>query len=360
MSVQKSFSPLARALVNNYQRHFPLAARPFAKIAARWGVSEQEVMGAVDELESAGALSRIGPVFDHHRAGASTLAAMAIPQSELEIVAAKVSAFAEVNHNYEREHRFNLWFVVTAFDQQLLQNVLGKIEQECGYPVMSLPMLKGFHIDLGFPIDWGDTSGEQFGPVAHPQTRLAVVCLERSGPSRTELSAAQEQQLKALIQGGLSLSVSPYLALAKQIGASEFAVMLQIQHWLDTGLIKRFGLVIKHRAIGYRANAMVVWNVPDAELESVAGKLAASPSVTLCYQRPRMLPDWPYNLFCMIHGRSREAVVIQLERMIEQGQLQSLDKSILFSCKAFKQCGARYYPDNNQEPAPEPLMHQIA
>ena len=122
MSVQEFFSPLARAMVNNYQRHFPLTPRPFGKIAARWG-SEQDVMVAVGELESAGALSRINPVFDHHRAGASTLAAMAIPQSELEFVAAKVSAFAEVNHNYEREHRFNLWFVVTASDQRLLQNV---------------------------------------------------------------------------------------------------------------------------------------------------------------------------------------------------------------------------------------------
>ncbi len=342
------FSELSRALVDNYQRQFPLCHRPFEKIGRQWGVSESAVFEALHALDHAGALSRIGPVFDHHRAGASTLAAMAVPAGDIEQVAQQVNAFAEVNHNYEREHQFNLWFVVAAPDQFRLKQTLRNIEHACGYPVMSLPMVKGFHIDLGFPVDWGQSGHTPFPTVSHSETRLAVVQSDTIAAA-SGLSEAQQTKLKSLIQGGVPVVSSPYAQLAESVGATEFGVMMQIQLWQESGLIKRFGLVIKHRAIGYRANAMVVWNVPDADLESVAAKLAKSQGVTLCYQRPRVLPQWPYNLFCMIHGRNRTAVIGQLDAMVEQCQLQYLDKEILFSSKAFKQCGARYFHNDDEK-----------
>jgi DNA-binding Lrp family transcriptional regulator len=156
------------------------------------------------------------------------------------------------------------------------------------------------------------------------------------------MSAAQMQHLKVLVQSGLPITERPYLALAERVGVTEAAVIRILDLWHQEGLIKRFGLVVKHRALGYRANAMVVWDIPDADVPVVGEKLAASTAVTLCYQRPRKLPGWPYNLFCMIHGRSRESVLAQLARLVEQHQLHSIPKDVLFSYKEFKQCGARY------------------
>lgn len=149
-------SPLARKLVDNYQRGFPVCEQPFVAVGEALGALESEVIEAIEEINAVGALSRLGPVFDHKKAGSSTLAAIAAPEEKLQEVADVVSAFAEVNHNYAREHDFNIWFVVTAGDQDQLETVLDRIEIACGYPVMSLPMERSFHIDLGFKVDWGE------------------------------------------------------------------------------------------------------------------------------------------------------------------------------------------------------------
>lgn len=145
---------LERRLLNEFQHHLPLSPTPFADMARELGTSEEAVLTALRELQAAGAVSRVGAVFRTHRVGASTLAAMAVPEERLESVADLVSAYAEVNHNYEREHRFNLWFVATAADEQHLVHVLEEIEQRSGLPVMALPMLEDYHIDLGFDLKW--------------------------------------------------------------------------------------------------------------------------------------------------------------------------------------------------------------
>jgi DNA-binding Lrp family transcriptional regulator len=123
---------------------------------------------------------------------------------------------------------------------------------------------------------------------------------------------------------------------------SEAEVIARLAEMQDAGLIKRMGVVVRHRSLGYRANAMVVWDVPDNELERVGRLLAAETCVTLCYQRPRRLPGWPYNLFCMIHGRERDIVLRRLAQIIEFHGLQSIAHSVLFSSRSFKQRGAHY------------------
>jgi len=149
-----AYSGLEQRLLNDFQRDMPLSATPFADMAEQLGISEDEVMHTLQRLQNNGAISRIGPVFRPNRVGVSTLAAMSIPVHELECVARIISAFPEVNHNYEREHEFNLWFVVTASSEEHLDIVLHEIEQHAGYPLMSLPMLEDYFIDLGFDINW--------------------------------------------------------------------------------------------------------------------------------------------------------------------------------------------------------------
>ena len=147
-------SQLERLLLNDFQRDFPLTARPFAVIAEALGSTEDEVIEAFKGLEDSGAVSRIGGTVATGSVGASTLAALAVPAERLEEVAELVSSYDQVNHNYEREHRFNLWFVVTAANQDELQGVLDDIERQSGLAALDLPMEAAYHIDLGFELDW--------------------------------------------------------------------------------------------------------------------------------------------------------------------------------------------------------------
>lgn len=149
-----SLSAIQRQLLNDYQDGFPLVERPFADIAQRLGVTETDILNQLRELQERGMISRVGPVFRPNRVGTSTLAALAVPPARFEEVAAMVSGYPEVNHNYEREHRFNLWFVATAPNRERLDEVLADIGQRAGLPVLNLPMIEDYFINLGFPLQW--------------------------------------------------------------------------------------------------------------------------------------------------------------------------------------------------------------
>ncbi|CAO3433099.1 Lrp/AsnC family transcriptional regulator [Azospirillum doebereinerae] len=144
--------PTDRRLLDEFQRGFPLVPHPFAELAARLGGTASDILDRLGRLTAAGAVARVGATFRPHRVGSSTLAAMAVPAEALPRVAALVGAFEEVNHNYEREHRLNLWFVVTADDAERVRAVLAEIEAATGLPVLDLPLERGYHLDLGFPL----------------------------------------------------------------------------------------------------------------------------------------------------------------------------------------------------------------
>jgi DNA-binding Lrp family transcriptional regulator len=150
----RQFSMLEQRLLNEFQQGMPLTPNPYADIARQLGVYENTVLETLRRLQTEGVVSRVGAVFRPNRVGASTLAAMSVPQAELEQVAAIISDFVEVNHNYEREHRYNLWFVVVAADEDRLQEVLSQIEASSGYTVLDLPLLNEYFIDLGFDLKW--------------------------------------------------------------------------------------------------------------------------------------------------------------------------------------------------------------
>lgn len=152
--VSPMLSEMDRRLLNEFQQEFPLEPQPFASLARELGTTEAKVMERLAYLKRLGALSRVGAVIKPNRTGASTLAALAVPPQDLERVAAQVNAFSEVNHNYEREHRYNLWFVVTAKDRQCVDRVLDEIHRLTGLEPLDLPMLEDYFIDLGFKLQW--------------------------------------------------------------------------------------------------------------------------------------------------------------------------------------------------------------
>jgi DNA-binding Lrp family transcriptional regulator len=313
-------------LLNEFQRDFPLCPAPFAELAARLGVAEKVVLGSLERLRHEGKISRVGAVFAPKRIGASTLAAMAVPPARLEAVAAAVNRFAEVNHNYEREHRYNLWFVVTAASEGRLQATLAAIEQAAGHPLLALPLLEEFHIDLGFRLDG---AGARQAAAARPVAPVQPI--DESG-----------RRLVSVLQEGLPLFIRPFQLIAERIGASESDVLGRIRRWLEEGAIKRFGVVVRHRELGYTANAMVVHDIPDERVGELGRALALEPAVTLCYRRPRVDADWRYNLFCMIHGRERAEVEAIISGLRERHGLGGCAHDVLFSLTRFKQNGARY------------------
>ncbi|MFT4908572.1 MAG: DNA-binding Lrp family transcriptional regulator [Oleispira sp.] len=156
-------------------------------------------------------------------------------------------------------------------------------------------------------------------------------------------------RLRKAIQNGLPLTDQPYLTLAQELGLTENQVMQAIIDWQDSGMIKRFGLVVKHHSLGYTANAMVVWDIPAGRVDEVGELLSLCDAVTLCYQRPRKLPEWNYNLFSMIHGQNRETVLQQLADIIEENGLSDFKYDILFSYKLFKQCGGQYVQTSREQ-----------
>lgn len=156
----------------------------------------------------------------------------------------------------------------------------------------------------------------------------------------------------AALQDGLPLGPRPYEAIAATAGLTESEVLERLGSLIESGAIRRFGVIVRHHELGYRANAMVVWDVRDEMVALVGRRLARLPYITLCYQRPRRPPAWPYNLFCMIHGRDRRAV----ERLVEEATcaagLDGLPRDILFSKRRFKQRGACYRASEPKTEAP--------
>jgi DNA-binding Lrp family transcriptional regulator len=169
------------------------------------------------------------------------------------------------------------------------------------------------------------------------------------GAARVALSELDLAVIGA-IQGGLPLVPRPYVTLAAQLGIEEAALLERLAHLHEAGVIKRMGLVVRHRELGYDANAMVVWDVPDGEVTELGRCLSKFEFVTLCYRRPRQGRDWPYNLFCMIHGQDRDDVCVKVRQVVQCCGLEDIPHRLLFSRRRFKQRGARYRNAAEREP----------
>ena len=313
-------------LIDGWQKGFPLDPTPYARIAMGLGVSELSVLGMLTELSRAGILSRVGAVVAPNTAGASTLAAMAVPAKLLEEIAQLINAEPGVNHNYEREHRLNLWFVVTGRDRRAIDDALMRIENQTGLDVMDLPLRTAYHIDLGFPL--GDSEAVR-------RTSKAAGC----GAQGSGGICSDDLVLLQALENGLMIGPRPYAEIAGRIGMGEEDVIERLHALVERGVIRRLGLVVRHRELGYTANAMVVWDIGDDAVDEIGEMFSAIPFVTLCYRRDRYRPQWPYNLFCMIHGRDRATVHAQIEDLRSRAGHFPMD--VLFSRRRFKQRGAR-------------------
>lgn len=318
----------ALALLDGWQRSFPLVSRPFQVLAQQAGLSEHRVLNTLREARVDGVLSRIGPVLNP-ACFSSALVAMQVPAARLQSVARYISTLQAVNHNYEREHRFNLWFVAACSSDAALARLLDDIRQDTGCTPIALPMIRGYHIDLGFRLT----------PLAAEAHQIARPCLRPAIP--LPAAGTPASRLLHAVQHGLELCAHPYHALAMQAGLPETDVLALLHHWIESDVFRRFGVVLHHRSLGFHANAMCVWDVPDDQVDTLGHALAARQGVSLCYQRRRHEPHWPYNLFCMIHGRERSDVLARRTAIASALGLDAWPHAVLFSTQCFKQRGAR-------------------
>jgi DNA-binding Lrp family transcriptional regulator len=322
---------LRRSLLNDWQRGFPLVAAPFAHIAAALGCSEATVIEQFQALRAQGDLSRIGGVFAAGAGGAGLLAAVAVPPAQLDAVAALVSAQPSVNHNYEREHRWNLWFVLNGSSASAVQRTMDSLQSLVRLPMLRLMMQRAYRIDLGFDLA---------GSIGRSRT-------DTRGEAPAPLAAA-DWPLAALVEQGLPLVRHPYDRWALQLGNDGDQVVGTIARWQRDGTLKRFGAIVRHHELGFDANAMTVFDVPDAEVDARGDALARDDAVTLAYRRERAA-GWPYNLYCMVHGRDRGSVCAALEGVVRRAGLSHVPRETLFSRRRFKQEGARRFRDLHPE-----------
>jgi DNA-binding Lrp family transcriptional regulator len=322
------------ALIDGFQSGFPVEPRPFRAVAAELGVGEEEALERVRRLREAGVVRRFGAVLNPPVIGSSTLAAVRAPEDRFDEVAAVINGYRQVNHNYRRDHEWNVWFVVTAGSRERRDEILAEIEERTGCTVLDLPMLTDYYIDLEFPVVNED--------------RFARESLDRTAVSATRISEEATGDLSPLeaavlveIQGGFPLSLTPYADVAAAVDAETDDVVAAVSRLLDDGCIKRIGCVVNHVVAGFDSNCMVVWDVPDDELDARGEAVGALPYVTLCYHRPRRPElDWPYNLFTMIHGREPDAVDEKVDELATEHL--PFDHERLYSTETLKQTGAQY------------------
>ena len=322
------------ALIDDYQSGFPVEERPFRRVGEALGVDEGEALERVRELRERGVYRRFGAVLNPPVIGASTLAAVQAPADRFDEVAEIVNGHRQVNHNYRRNHEWNMWFVVTAGSLSRRDEILAEIAHETGCEVLNLPMLTDFYIDLEFPVVNDDSfARESVAETDVSATRIA----ESAAADLSEL----ERDLLLEIQEGFPLSATPYTDIAEAVGAPVGDVLAAIERLRDDGCIKRIGCVVNHFVTGFDANCMVVWDVPDAELDARGEAVGTLPYVTLCYHRPRRPEQgWQYNLFTMIHGRDREAVDAKVDDLAAAHL--PFEHERLYSTETLKQTGAHY------------------
>ena len=315
-AAERSFESFAIRLLQDVQRNFPLCPAPFAELAARLGVGEGAVLHRLEQLRREGKIARVGAVFAPKLIGASTLAAMAVPPERLASISAALVRFPEVNHIDVRAHRYTLWFVVTAGSEGRLQAALGAIVQATGLPVMQLPLLGEYRAGATTHAAGDD----------RPSRDPLVSAFFGSPALLDEIG----RRLVMALQEGLPLFIRPFAILASRVGCDEAEVLERIRSWCAQGVIKRFGVVLRHPGLGEAVDALLVHDVPDADLERVGTRLAEVVSGRLCYRRARVAPDWPYNLYCALHGERRDEVLARIAQLRVRLGLGEYAHDVLF------------------------------
>ncbi|MCU7920846.1 MAG: Lrp/AsnC family transcriptional regulator [Candidatus Thiodiazotropha sp. (ex Dulcina madagascariensis)] len=321
-------SAFERHLINRFQGGVPVAQRPFRQMAERLDADEEQVMATIQRLLDKGWLSRFGPLYNAERLGGDlVLAAMAVPEDCFQQVTESVNALPEVAHNYRRDHWLNMWFVLATDASAATAAAIDRIERETGIRVLAFPKEREFYLGLWFEIEDDGSFNTRSLPAADVSQSAPLDELDR--------------RIIAETQRGLPLTHEPCETVAERIGCWPSDVVRRMDAMHESGIIRRLGVVPNHYRLGFKGNGMTVWNIPDEQLQKAGSRLGAMDYVSHCYARPRHLPDWPYNLFAMVHGRNRAEVMEKVAEMSDLLQPFSEGHEVLFSSAVLKKSGMR-------------------
>ncbi|MGC1709431.1 MAG: Lrp/AsnC family transcriptional regulator [Nitrosotalea sp.] len=322
-----------KEILNEIQWTFPLVPRPYSDIAKKFQMSDEELMQRLRALKEAGIIRQLSAIFDTRRLGyKSALVAMAIDADKLDNIANQVNKHPGVSHNYERNHEYNLWFTLAVPPGSDLKSEIDKFSKLQGInKVRMLPTIKLFKI--GVKLEMIDEKKAEVKPV------------EEKKKIREVKFVATEEDKKYIreLQKDLEIAERPFLKAAQNLGITEEQVLEKAKYYEEIGVMRRFAAILRHREVGFLANGMIVWKVPEERIEQVGAQLGAFPQVSHCYQRP-VYPDWPYNVFSMVHCKSNDDAQ-KIAREI-QDQIDVHDYKILFSSREFKKTRVEYFVEH--------------
>jgi siroheme decarboxylase len=327
-----------RRLLNLMQGSFPIASRPYLCVAELAGISEAEVMSRVQRLLEKRIIRQVTPIFDTRALGYSSMLVAAKVDPEHPHRAAQIiNAHPGVSHNYLRNHEFNLWFTIaTEPDSKLgLEGTLEVLARESGAEsVRQLPTLRLFKIRMDLEMV-GDTKAlSSAAEVKEP--------IELEPQSYDELDIAV---IRAL-QGDMPVAPEPYAPAAAELGLTQERLLDHLLGMQERGLLRRVAAILYHRRAGFSANGMGVWKVPDEQIFDIGCRMASVRGVSHCYQRPTY-GDWPYSVFTMAHGRSKEECDAVLDAIAEQTGIR--ERATLYSSTEFKKIRLLYFTEDFKE-----------
>jgi DNA-binding Lrp family transcriptional regulator len=326
---------LDRRLLNLMQGSFPIAPRPYQHVAGAAGLAEEEVLARVRRLLDERIIRQVTPIFDTRALGYSSMLVAAKVDPENPWRSANViNAHPGVSHNYLRNHEFNIWFTIATEPGSPLGlegtlDVLGKLAG--AESIRQLPTLKLFKIRMDLEMEAG--------------TEALAKAAETAEPAETEPQPYDEFD-RAVIratQGDLPVISEPFGPAAGELGISQEQLLAHLQAMQERKLLRRVAAILFHRRAGFSANGMGVWKVPEDQIMEIGPRMAAYRGISHCYQRPTY-QDWPYSVFTMAHGRSKEECDAILDSIAEGTGIH--ERSTLYSSTEFKKIRLLYFTDD--------------
>jgi DNA-binding Lrp family transcriptional regulator len=315
-------------ILSRIQKKFPLVARPFKIIADELSMSEDEVLEILQEQKKANIIRQTSAIFDTKRLGyVSSLVAFKIPADKISDAVKIINSHPGISHNYERNHDFNIWFTLAVapnskFGLEKTVEILAKATEADDF--IMLPTLKLFKINVKLNTTGKDEKKEEVKKVKHTEIELTPL-------HHAIIRAAQYD---------IEMSKEPFKAIIDDLNIDYDKFFKILDELQEAGVMRRFASILNHRKAGFSANAMVVWDVDEEKGEAVGERAAAFSAVSHCYLRPKY-PNWQYNLFTMVHGKSVEETNSIIEDMASE--IDSKSHMPLYSSREFKKVRIEYF-----------------
>jgi DNA-binding Lrp family transcriptional regulator len=330
-----ALSDLDRRLLNLMQGSFPLAPRPFASVAAEAGIEEAQAINRVAELLHERIIRQVTPIYDTRALGYGSMLVAAKVDPEHPWRAAKIiNSHPGVSHNYLRNHEFNMWFTLAVeSDSRLgLDGTLDVLQRLTGAEsIRQLPTLKLFKIRMDLEME-GDTKALSAEGIAQEPVDLEPVAYDDF-----------DVQVIRATQGDMPIVPEPYAPAAERLGITVQELLDHMGGMRERGILRRVAAILFHRRAGFSANGMGVWKVPDERISEIGPRMASVRGISHCYQRPTYA-DWPYSVFTMAHGRSKEECDAVLDSIAQQTGIS--ERATLYSSTEFKKVRLLYFTDD--------------